>query len=55
MHVFVVFDHFSIKTAMYCFGKFYFLLAIGDMLAQKRFRYPGFGLLGTQYKLPDIG
>ena len=42
------------KTALFCFGKFHFLLAVWDMLKQKHFRYPGFGWFGGQYCLPDI-
>ena len=37
------------KTAVFCFGKFHFLLVVGDMLKQKRFHYTGFGLFGRQY------
>ena len=37
------------KTTVFCFGKFYFLLAGGDMLEQNRFQCPGFGLIGRQY------
>ena len=42
------------KTAMFCFGKFYFLLVVGDMLEQKHFRYPEFRLFGRHYKPPTI-
>ena len=40
---------------MFCFGKFHFLLAVGDMLEQKRFQYPRFGLFRRQYKPPILG
>ena len=40
------------KPTMFCFGKFHFPLAVGDMLEQKCFWYPGFGLFGRQYYHP---
>ena len=40
---------------MFCFGKFYFLLAIGDVLEQNHFWFPDFGLFGRQFYPPDIG
>ena len=43
---------FLMKTAMFCFGRFHLQLAVEDMLKQKQFRYPGFGLFGRHYNPP---
>ena len=42
------------EAVMFCFGKFRFLLVVGDMLKQKHFRYPRISLSGRQYYRADI-
>ena len=54
-HIFVVFTVFLMKTGMFCFGKFQFLLAVGDTLEQECFHYSGYSLSGKQYYTPDNG
>ena len=39
-HIFAFFTTFLIKTFPFCFGKFRFLLVVGDILKQKVFSIP---------------
>ena len=41
---------------MFCFGKFHILSVVGDVLEQKYFKYPRFGLFHRQcYPLILVG
>ena len=40
------------KIAMFCYGKFHYLLEVENMLKQKCLRYPRFGLFDRQYYPP---
>ena len=51
----MVFNAFLMKTVVFCFGKVHSLLAVWDMLKQKCFRDPRFGLFKRQYHSPNIG
>ena len=42
---------FLMKTVRICYGKFHFLLVVGDIVEKNLFAYSGLGQFGRQYYL----